>query len=91
MSWREKAKPIIAKVLLETKDSTPRERRKALVIAYPFGQRKFWPYKVWLNEIRRQRDGWSPPVKKRYVNEDRLGLFPPQMTIAEVYGEIEIK
>ena len=95
MSWREKAAPIITRVLEETKESTPKERRKALAIAYPFGERKYWPYKVWLNEIRRQRDGWAPPERKRKMtpanNPDQYGLFPSQMTIAEVYGQIEIK
>lgn len=30
------------------------ELRKALRAAYPFGERKHWPYKVWLAEIQRQ-------------------------------------
>ena len=28
------------------------EKRQALREAYPFGPRRFWPYKVWLQEVR---------------------------------------
>ena len=28
--------------------------RKALREAYPFGEREYWPYKVWCDEIRSQ-------------------------------------
>lgn len=94
MSWREVAKPIIAAVLEETKDLPSKEQRTALRNAYPFGQRKYWPYKVWLNEIRRQRDGWTPPIRgKDHSNPDQLTLplYPTQITISEVYGNIEIK
>lgn len=54
-SWRDIARPIIARVLLETKDKTEQEIKKALFDAYPFGERRYHPYKVWLDEIRRQR------------------------------------
>lgn len=92
MSWREVAKPIIATVLEETKDLPSKEQRTALRTAYPFGQRKFWPYKVWLSEIRRQRDGWTPPNRKKdRSNPNQLDLpYPTQITISEVYGDIEI-
>jgi hypothetical protein len=29
------------------------ELRKRLSAAYPFGERKYWPYKVWLSEVNR--------------------------------------
>ena len=28
--------------------------RKVLRDSYPYGEKKFWPYKVWLSEIRKQ-------------------------------------
>jgi hypothetical protein len=34
----------------------------ALLAAYPFGERKYHPYKIWLSEIRRQRH----PEHKRH-------------------------
>jgi len=50
MSWREIAAPIIANVIA----SKPEDLRRALRDAYPFGPRRHWPYKVWLDEIARQ-------------------------------------
>lgn len=52
--WREAAAPIISQVLKDYPQDGP-EQRKALREAYPFGPRKYWPYKVWLDEVKRQR------------------------------------
>jgi hypothetical protein len=53
MSWRETARPIISKILNEHTDEAA--IKKALFDAYPFGERRYHPYKIWLDEIRRQR------------------------------------
>lgn len=53
-TWRESARPIIAQVLKETKGQPDKEIRKALRDAYPFGERKYWPYKVWCDEVKLQ-------------------------------------
>lgn len=53
--WRSVARPIIARVLDETKGEDERAIRAALREAYPFGPRQHHPYKVWLDEIARQR------------------------------------
>lgn len=52
---RDECRPRIARVLEATKGQTEREIRRALREAFPWGIRKYWPYKVWLSEIRRQR------------------------------------
>lgn len=54
-SWREVAAPIITRVLIETAGQPDKEIKRALKIAYPFGERNYHPYKVWLKEVRRQR------------------------------------
>lgn len=54
-TWRSIAAPIIAKVLAETIGKEESEIRKALREAYPFGQRSLHPYKVWCDEIQKQR------------------------------------
>jgi len=66
--WRAIAKPIIYRVLKETKDKEEKEIKKALRDAYPFGERKYHPYKIWLDEIKKQRSfqksrGWSDNPK----------------------------
>lgn len=55
-SWRDEARPIIAKVIRENPDLAERELRKKISAEYPFGERANHPYKVWLNEVRRQVD-----------------------------------
>ena len=54
-SWRDSARPVIAMVLAETDGQDDKAIRKALHDAYPFGVRAMHPYKIWLDEIKRQR------------------------------------
>lgn len=54
MTWRTHAAPIIAAVIRETGTSDLPKLRRALRDAYPYGERKYWPYKVWCAEVRRQ-------------------------------------
>jgi hypothetical protein len=68
--------PIIARVLEENKGRTDKEIREALRLAYPFGQKLYYPYKIWLDEIRRQMTGGRTSVSKpRY----RDGPILPRM------------
>lgn len=50
--WREAAQRTITAALTDvtTKDET--ELRRILFDAYPFGERDYTPYKVWLEEVR---------------------------------------
>ena len=54
MTWRDYAKPIIAAVIVETGTDDMPALRKALRDAYPFGERKYHPYRIWCHEIRVQ-------------------------------------
>ncbi len=68
--WRSHSSPIIARVIAEHgKDS--KALAAALREAYPFGQRKYHPYKIWLDEIARQL-GKKPP----------LGTCPPRSRVS---------
>lgn len=65
-TWRDKAAPIIAEVLRVTAGKPEADIKKALLEAYPFGPRKYRPYKIWCDEIRRQRGLKKPkPAVKR--------------------------
>lgn len=64
MTWRDKARPVIERVLRETVGKPEKEIRAALRDAYPFGERQYHPYKVWLDEIRRQRTGAKPKPRR---------------------------
>lgn len=63
MSWRDRAKPIIARVLADTRGQDEKAIRKALSDAYPFGPKQYHPYKIWLNEIKFQR-GLKKPKQR---------------------------
>lgn len=54
MSWRDRARPIIAKVIAEIGLTDMKRLRKAISEAYPFGPREMHPYKIWCDEVRRQ-------------------------------------
>lgn len=60
-TWREHCSPIIAEVIRRVGKDDMKALRAALREAYPYGERKYHPYKVWLDEIKRQL---APPVLK---------------------------
>lgn len=65
LSWRDRARPVIAAVLRENGGADERTLRRALHDAYPFGERAMHPYKVWLDEIARQRGRKRDPRAKK--------------------------
>jgi adenine-specific DNA glycosylase len=54
MTWRDRAKPIISQVIATHRDEPILDIRRVLRDAYPFGPRKYHPYKVWCSEVRLQ-------------------------------------
>lgn len=75
-TWRARAEPLVRRVLDETMGQPERDRRAALRAAYPFGERRMWPYKCWLAEIRRQLGRRDEPRGPRLVFPDEK-LAPP--------------
>ena len=76
MTWRDSCRPIIAKVLADNKGNSDKEIRKSLRDAYPFGERAMHPYKIWCDEIKRQR-GQKPTLGKKLIakNPNQTNLF----------------
>lgn len=72
-TWRDSCKGIIHDVLKDSEGKTEKEIRKALSDAYPFGERKYHPYKIWLDEIKRQRG--LKKVKRAMDIESHPKLF----------------
>ena len=74
-AWRDKAAPIIATILRRTEGMSEKEIKKALHDAYalydPSQLREMWPYKVWLDEIQRQRN-----LKSKKPHDKRGKLLP---------------
>jgi hypothetical protein len=54
MTWREQYRPIIAKVIAAHGGVESKELRQALRDAFPSGPREYHPYRIWLDEIRKQ-------------------------------------
>ncbi len=64
--WADTAAGVIAQVheaLPQT--ATYEERRKALSAAYPFGQRKYAPYKTWLQACNKYLARYASPGSKK--------------------------
>ncbi len=67
-TWRDHAQACIAECCLIWHDhngylprrSMPKEEKDRFMAmvrrAYPFGQRRYFPYKVWLSEVKRLRE-----------------------------------
>ena len=79
MRWRDRARPIIRRVLEETKGLTDKDIRAALLKArrdeyerYDYGWAK-WPIHVWRDEVRVQR-GLKKP-KPAPLIEGQMDLF----------------
>lgn len=54
MTWRDKARPIIARVIADIGTDDRRKLRRELRKAFPWGERKMHPYRIWCHEIRVQ-------------------------------------
>ena len=52
-SWGDRARRVIVQVLSDNPDLSGPELKKKLSQAYPFGEREYHPYKVWLREVGR--------------------------------------
>lgn len=77
--WREIAREVIRKVLTENKGKSEKEIRQALCEAYPFGERKYHPYKIWLDEVAKQTGKKKTNhYRKRVV---KVGVMEGQMEL----------
>ena len=64
------AAPIIAEVINDIGRDDMKELKSKLREAYPFGLREYHPYKIWLDEIKRQL-GTKPPLGSRCLLKTR--------------------
>jgi hypothetical protein len=89
-SWRREAAPIVEEVLRETAGQDEKVIRGALRAAYPFGERQYHPYKIWLDEIKRQRGAKWPIGHKRKWENGKARESKDQAKFREweqLYGE----
>jgi hypothetical protein len=77
VSWRDQAAAVIRKVHAELgPNATYAERAHALRAAYPFGVRRYTPYKVWCEEQRKYLTQYMPtpagPLDLRPFDHDGI-------------------
>lgn len=70
-SYSERARVIVTAVVRDVGVKDPVALRRALQDAYPFGERRAWPYKAWLAEIQKQIGGMRP----RKADPRQMRLF----------------
>lgn len=75
MTWREEAAPIIERIIREVGRDNPKMLRKAFRDAYPFGEKKRFPYKAWLAEIKRQLNGCKLGERVKPRCKDTADMF----------------
>ncbi len=61
--WRVTARKVIDRVVRQNPGATAGELRKLVSKAYPFGERKHWPYKQWLREVNERLGPPSTTVR----------------------------
>lgn len=75
--WRSIAAPIIREIIQEVGADNPRQLAAALRDAYPWGEKRMHPYRIWRDEIRRQLNP-SPSTamrRRQYVVPDGQMTF----------------
>jgi hypothetical protein len=57
-TWRARAEAVIAREIAAGRalDLTDAQIRRRVDDAYPFGERRYWPYKAWLQARHRMLD-----------------------------------
>lgn len=74
-TWREYAKPVIQKVLAENAGADLKTKKKALREAYPFGERKYHPYKIWCDEVKVQTGRKKKKIRGEVNNPNQLNIL----------------
>ena len=55
--WNVKSREVIDAVVIRVGVDDETALRKAMFDAYPFGERKHWPYKVFCEEVKKTMQG----------------------------------
>jgi hypothetical protein len=95
--WRQRSRAAIAQAVRDLpSDATLPALREALRAAYPFGERKHFPYTVWLDEVGFYLGLRFPEVReqraqrKQSRRERRSGLSPlPDPLALQLFGKQE--
>jgi hypothetical protein len=70
-TWRDICRPIIYEVINSNPDLNEKDLKREISKAYPFGERRMHPYKIWLSEVKKQLK-ISPKTEKLVLNQKTL-------------------
>ena len=87
-TWRDHIRPAVRQVIRENQDKPEKEIRRALNEARKevIGMAQYYPYQVWLEEVRGQLDALYGRVrdkKSRVRNKKGAPLVPNQISLFE--------
>lgn len=74
MAWRDTARRVIQKVISEHPGMDKEKLKKLISKQYPFGERQYHPYKIWLDEIKIQ-------LKERKFGQKKIVVDPKQQKL----------
>ena len=76
--WRARAQAVIAKVMAAHPGVSEDVLRKRISEAYPFGERAYHPYKIWLDEVKRtfERHTTAVPLPRAQPSAKDYQDFP---------------
>ena len=73
MTWRDKATSVITNIMHEHPNTHGKDLQKLLYNAYPFGMRKYHPYRVWLTCVN---EACGKKHKTKPLNELPMFCYP---------------
>lgn len=90
--WRAEAAKVIGDVLAANPGKDEKEIRRLLRDAYPFGEKRYHPYKIWLDQIKRalgkkwpvgHKIAWQNAQARKGKDQQRLQEWE------QLYGKAE--
>ena len=73
--WNAKSREVINAVVAEVGVEDETALRKAILAAYPFGERRQWPYKVFCEEVKKTMAGIRLQKTRREARQETLTLL----------------
>lgn len=74
-TWRQSCRPLIAETIKANEGKTLKELKKAIREVYPFGERKYHPYKIWFDEVKIQLGLKKKKIKGQINNPNQTELL----------------
>ena len=70
--WRREARKVIQDLVVRYEGLADEDLRKVISAAYPFGERRLWPYKCWLREVKEFFSGYEGDTVTEREEKEQL-------------------